>query len=207
MRRLAVLIFLLTSACTNSSDDFDLIRDTIFPNQAGFTPRFQALLSQQPPVLQVALLDLELSSNVLLESRRDGIETWLTPDGAAFILDRGMLVGTRGFGEGLLASDVSEPLAAVVQGREGLTERFHTYLTGDDDTVTRTYRCLIENRGSRDVTIQGASVPTRLMAEDCRSLDQAFVNLYWVREGDGRFVQTRQWSGEFLGVILTKVVP
>ncbi len=200
-------LFLFLAACTNTSDDFDQVRGALFPEQAGFAPQFVALLQQNPPLLQVALLDREVASNVILESRRGDLETWLTPDGASLIFQDGFLVGTRGFGQGLMAADVSEPLSAVKQGRTGLTERFHTYLTGDDTTLIRAYRCLIENRGAREVTLSTGSVQTRLMAEDCRSVDQSFLNLYWIRNSDNRIVQSRQWPGEEVGVLTTRVVP
>lgn len=200
-------LILIVSACTNTSDDFAQVRGALFPAQARFAPQFVALLEQNPPLLQVALPEQEVASNVILESRRGDLETWLTPEGASLIFQDGFLVGTRGFGQGLMAAEVSDPLSAVLQGRTGLTERFHTYLTGDDVTRIRAYRCLIENRGAREVTIGGGSVQTRLMAEDCRSVDQSFLNLYWIRNSDNRIVQSRQWPGEEIGVLTTRVVP
>jgi len=206
--RLLMLVALL-GACTNSSDDFENMKLILAPDKVGFNPRFVALAEagSTVPALQVAFVEQARASTVLLESTRDGIDTWLTPDGATLITKQGMLVGTRGFGAGMLASDVDQPLAMVLGGREGFSDRFHTFLNGNDEANTRTYRCEIKNRGAREVIVGDKPIQTRLMAEDCRSLDQSFLNLFWVSDTGNRIVQTRQWTGDFLGIVTTRVVP
>jgi hypothetical protein len=62
----------------------------------------------------------------------------------------------------------------VFSGQTGTAHRFHTYLNGNNETATRTYICQIENRGPRTATIGGIATDTRLMAEECQSLDQQF---------------------------------
>ena len=206
---------LLAAACSNSPEEQRLVAelnpgfgngDSVIPPD--LAPRFVALAQQTPlpPALQVALIDQDLASTILLEQRRNGINTWLTPDGASITTQDGFLLATRGFGQGLLAAEIDEPRAMVLAGREGPTVRFHSYLTGNDEVITRTYRCLIENRGARTLQIGGNDVVVRLMAEDCRSLDEAFLNLYWVATANNVVLQTRQWVGEFLGVLTTRVV-
>jgi len=211
MRKYARLLMVLTllGACTNASEDFGHMKAILAPDKVGFNPRFVALAEagDAVPVLQVAFVEQDRASAVLLESTRDGIDTWLTPDGATLITQQGMLVGTRGFGIGMLASDVDQPLAMVLGGREGFSDRFHTFLNGNDQAKTRTYRCEVENRGAREVFVGEKPVQTRLMAEDCRSLDQSFLNLYWVSDAGNRIVQSRQWTGDFLGIVTTRVVP
>lgn len=168
--------------------------------------RFAALQKAAAPRLQVALIDREVASDILLEQRTGAFEYWLTSDGVHLILQDGMLQGTRGLGDGLLASDLSEPLARVRGLQEGPSDRFHTYLNGEDQTVTRTYRCDI--RRTRDITIEvtGGSVATVLMREDCNSIDQQFENLYWVDPRNGRIVQSRQWVGPFTGNLSTRII-
>ncbi|MFC3119471.1 YjbF family lipoprotein [Jhaorihella thermophila] len=92
----------------------------------------------------------------------------------------------------------------MLAGREGRATRFHTFLTGTDETVTRTYECRVEDRGARTVELGSRQVSTRLMAESCNSTDQQFVNLYWVDDGDGRIVLSRQWTGDYLGGYLAE---
>lgn len=62
----------------------------------------------------------------------------------------------------------------MFSGQTGTAHRFHTYLNGNNETATRTYICQIENRGPRTATIGGIATDTRLMAEECQSLDQQF---------------------------------
>lgn len=174
---------------------------------AAVSPRFVVLLNQNAPALQVGFSETGLSGNVLLEERDGPFEYWLSPDGAQLILQDGMLHGTRGFGEGLLASELSQPLALVRGLQDGWSDRFQTYLDGNDRARTRTYRCRIDNRGAREINLFGTATNTRLMREDCRSLDQAFVNLYWVSPSGRDIVLSRQWAGPVLGMISTRVVP
>ena len=176
-------------------------------NRVDFVPRFIALLQDEAPTLQVGFIDLEINGNLLLERQDGAYEYWLSPDGGQIVLQSGMLHSTRGFGEGLLASDLSAPLALVLNLQSGWSDRFHTYLDGNDFAVTRTYRCRIENEGPRSVDILGTSVDTQLMRESCRSLDQEFVNLYWVVPSRRTIVLSRQWAGPEIGAVSTRVVP
>lgn len=169
-------------------------------------PRFLRLLESKVPAMQVGLIEAKRSGTVLLEQRRGAHEIWLTPDGATITMEQGMLHGTRGFGQGLLASELSEPLALVRTGRAGASDRFHTYLDGDDRTITRTYRCIVRVRGPRDIQLSSGVARTRLLEEDCRSLNQEFENLYWIELPTGTIVQSRQWAGPFLGAISTRIV-
>ncbi|ARE40861.1 hypothetical protein RGUI_2720 [Rhodovulum sp. P5] len=169
-----------------------------------FDPRFVTLIEAQAPMLQVGIIERQLSGTVLLERRDGEVETWMTPDGANLILTGGMLTGTKGLGIGLLGADVSAPLALVRSGQAGVVDRFHTYLTGDDHAVTRSYKCIVENLGPKPVDLGDGPVSAVLMRETCRNLDQSFFNLYWVAQG--KIVQSRQWSGEFQGAISTRLV-
>ncbi len=177
-------------------------------NPAGQPPdaRAAALYRAGAPRMEVSFLGNGKQGLMVLEATRDGVETWRSADGATLILQRGMIRGTRGFGEGLMATDVSQSLSKVLRGGEGPANRFHSYLTGNDEIVTRSYRCTIRNRGMRSLDLGGRSVRTRLMSETCRNVDQEFENLYWVTGDGGRIVQSRQWIGDFLGSVATRFV-
>lgn len=202
-------LLLLVAACGTAVDQDSAIGQSIAAARPGedFTPRFITLLRQEAPTLQIGFVDLETSGNVLLESQEGAFAYWLTPDGGHIILQDGMLHSLRGFGEGLLASELTQPLALVRGMQSGWSDRFHTYLDGDDFAVTRTYRCLIENAGPREIDLLGTPTDTRLMREECRSLDQEFVNLYWVSPISQNIVLSRQWAGPVVGAISTRIVP
>lgn len=207
--RMFVLLLLL-SACGNTPQQdstVSVLTDRIGLTQAAVSPRFAAVLQTDPPILQVSFVDIERTGNLVLERRDGQFEYWLSPDGAHLILQAGMLHSTRGFGEGLLASDLSEPLNLVTRRQAGVADRFHTYLDGNDRTVTRTYRCVIENDGPQEVSLSNGQVNAVIMTESCRSLDQEFRNFYWVRASTGKIVQSRQWVGPVIGSVSTRSVP
>ena len=198
------------TGCGTVVDDGSALGQTVAvfrPGQADLSPRFLALFRADAPALQVGFVDLETSGNVLLERQDGAFAYWISPEGAQITLQSGLLHSTRGFGEGLLASDLSQPLALVLGMQSGTSDRFHTYLDGEDRAVTRTYRCQIINDGAREIDLFGTPVDTRLMRESCRSLDQDFVNLYWVAPSRGTIVLSRQWAGPVVGAISTRIVP
>jgi len=206
----ALVTCLFLSACGTVADEdsaFGQSFEGLRGDEPDFAPRFIALIQSEAATLQVAFLDQDTNGNLLLE-RRDGDFTyWLSPDGAHIVLQAGMLHSTRGLGEGLLASELSEPLALVRTTRSGVSDRFHTYLDGNDFAITRTYRCDIENQGPRQIDLLGQQTATVLMRESCNSLDQEFTNLYWVVPGSGTIVLSRQWAGPEVGRVSTRVVP
>jgi len=201
---------MLLASCGTAVDEESALGQSlagIMKNDADFVPRFIVLLQQEAPTLQVGFVDRETSGNVLLERQEGGFAYWLSPDGAQIILQDGMLHGTRGLGEGLLASELSQPLAMVRGLQSGWSDRFHTYLDGNDRAITRTYRCRIDNRGARELNLFGTATDTWLMRETCRSLDQEFVNLYWVAPSSRDIIVSRQWAGPVIGAISTRIVP
>lgn len=211
-RALSLGLALLTTlaACSSDSEQRAPLLETatrLSGTGPNATPRFAARLSAGAPVLQIGFVETKQSANLLLERRHGEFDYWISVEGAHVILQSGMLHGTRGFGEGLLASDLSAPLALVLARRSGQADRFHTYLDGNDRAVTRTYRCRIDNDGPQQIELATGPVATTLMTERCRSLDQSFVNFYWVSAASGQIVQSRQWAGPRLGSLSTRVVP
>ena len=174
---------------------------------AGQFPRFQPLLrAKQGPALDISIPSAGVRGGFLRESRRGNFESWLGTDGVSLTFDRGVLQGTRGLGEGLLASDVSASASAILAGRSGEVQRVHTYLTGNDLADTRAFICQIENQGSETIQLDNGATPTRRMVETCNNIDQSFKNTYWVDTRRGRIVQSRQWAGEFAGELAIQTV-
>lgn len=176
-------------------------------SSSGHFPRFVPLLaSKRGSALDVEITKSGLRGGFLREATRGNIESWLGNDGVALIFDRGVLHGTRGLGAGLLASDVSASANAILAGRSGDVQRVHTYLTGNDLAVTRAFKCTIENQGSETIQLDNGATSTRRMVEMCYGIDQSFKNTYWVDTGRGRIVQSRQWSGDFIGELAIQTI-
>ncbi|MGR3804067.1 YjbF family lipoprotein [Marinibacterium profundimaris] len=193
-------------ACTNTTDDFAVATTALFgPGEVD--PRVAALQQNDPTYLKMALLDFDTGSLIVLEARNGEYETWLTSEGSSITTRSGFLQSTRGLGQGLMAADVSEPMAMVRSGAEGQSVRFHSYLDGNDEIEIRTYVCDIENRGQDVVQLETATINTRMMAETCNSMDQEFENLYWLNPATNEIVQSSQWAGDFLGRVAMQVVP
>jgi hypothetical protein len=170
-----------------------------------FTPRFGALVADTSvPLLVVTIENRNQSGRLLLEDTVNGVDTWLSADMSALILQNGMLRGTRGVGTELFAADISEPMRLILSGNTGHSNRLHSNLTGDDRIKTRTYRCLVENKGSDVINLEMGRVSTKVMTEDCKSVDQSFTNTYWVSVATGKVVQSRQWAGDEFGYIITQ---
>lgn len=176
------------------------------PRPAGqFPPRFAALVADtNVTALILTVESRSQTGRLLMESRINGVETWLSSDLTGLMLESGMLQGTRGLGSELIASELSEPMALILSGRSGYSDRLHSYLNGNVEIVTRTYRCLVEVERNAVIPLEIGNVPTRVMTEDCKSLDQSFRNTYWVSTNSGAIVQARQWAGDELGYLKTQ---
>jgi len=205
---LGVLLTLLT-ACGEARDDLVLLRGALNPDAPRYHPRANALASVRPipPRLEVGFPSRGLSGVMLLESRRDGVETWLTADGATITLARGMLTSAKGFGTGLAASDVAQSTALIQSGTAGVAERFHSFLNGNDEIELHAYKCRITPAGTEAIFVQGLAVSVRRIGESCQGVSQSFNNTYWLDPDTGRVMQSSQWSGDFLGNLTMKVVP
>lgn len=210
MIRAAFVFILGLAACSSATDrqtPFQSAIGMVRGDQVDVSPRFANLVAQDAPILQVGFINEGTNANVLLERRNGPFTYWLTSQGGHIILQSGMLHSSRGFGEGLLASELSEPLAMIRGLRDGTSDRLHTYLDGNDRAMTRTYRCVFRNDGPAQVELATGIVQTVLMTESCRSLDQEFLNFYWVVPSTRQIVQSSQWSGPEIGLISTRIVP
>lgn len=199
-----LVVVLLLAACSNVDSGATLFEAIVSSRSSATDPKAKALYDAGAPRLRVAFPKTDRVGLMVLEASRNGIETWVSAEGATLILERGMLKGTRGFGAGLLASDVSQSLEAVLSGRQGYVDRFHTFLTGEDRATTLNYKCEIENRGADTVQASGRAFQARLVAEKCSNSRQSFENLYWV-SGSRGIVQSTQWAGDFLGFVNLRV--
>lgn len=196
MRVICILPFLLAlSGCA-------VVGGVTGPLVPEVSPTYAALARAGAPVLQVGVESAGTATFARREGLRAGITTYVTPDGAAVILQDGMLRGTRGLGADMLASDIAASHDLILSLRDGTAERFHTFLDGGNQAVTQRFVCDVAVQGAREIAIGAERMRTVLMTENCRD----FVNYYWVVPGAGRVVQSRQWSGAFSGMLVIREV-
>ncbi len=148
-------------------------------------------------IVSVEERDGAIGTFVLQTKGASGIETWISADNISLAVDHGMVVGTRGFGGDLLSSDVSQSIEIVLNGQTGHTQRFHNFLDGNNQSKTRSFACTVSSRGPWELDLGKRTVPTRLMQEDCKSLDHSFRNYYWVDLTNQEILQSRQWIGDY----------
>lgn len=203
------LVGLVLSSCGDVKGDVDLLKTALLPNAARFHPRAEALAAQRPipPRLEVGFPSRDLSGVMLLEAERQGIQTWLTADGATITLQQGFLTSTKGFGAGMAGSDVAQTADLVLNLLDGQAKRFHSFLNGNDEIELHAYLCEIRRIGRETVILRGNPVATTKMQEQCKGVSDRFSNIYWLQSDTGEIVQSSQWTGAFLGNLFTKVVP
>ncbi|MFC3119472.1 YjbH domain-containing protein [Jhaorihella thermophila] len=94
------LALVALAACSNAANEDDVFVKALNLGGDKVVPRAQALYDAGAPRIVIGIPKTDRSAIMVLEARRDGLETWLSADGAAVILDRGLLRGTRGAGRG-----------------------------------------------------------------------------------------------------------
>ncbi len=188
MRRMLSCLGLLAvlSGCASTGEPQRLVREAtveLLPFLERHDARHDALVRTGAQSRSAALV----GEGRVLDLRRlavlpDGNTLWLAPDGSGFTFDEGLLVATRGVGNDLMSSDLSQLRALLRAGRDGTAERFHSLLDGEGRIVLRSYVC--------SVTISG-----QIAREDCAGLSENFINTYQISPGTGRVLSSRQQAG------------
>lgn len=214
MRKMPLLfIAILLAACSTGADNAtsttERLLSVVQPNSATNrqSARFAALTTAGAPLIKLGIEDLNLVSLAVLDTQRDGVQTWLTDTGKSVALEDGFLRNTRGLSDDLMSSQIAQTKRAVLARRNATTTRFMSFLGSDMQTATRSYVCDIDVRGPRDLTVNGQLVKTTLIAETCTSTIQNFENLYWLRNSNGKMVQSRQWASDLIGALVMRDGP
>lgn len=209
VQALIMALPLLLAACGDAQDEFGLLRRTLGSGSAEFHPRAAVLAAARPlpPRLEAGFPTRGLSGVMLLETERDGVQTWLSADGATLTLEQGFLTSTKGFGAGLAGSSLQQSIALVQAGQEGTATRFHSFLNGNDQIVQHAYQCEVSVLGRETVILRGQPVSARKLEERCYGVEENFTNTYWLRRDAPVVLQSSQWTGSFLGNLFMKAVP
>lgn len=163
------------------------------------SPRYIAAVEKNPSV--IALFARQTLSDV------SGVGTFIGPDGTQLMFDDGFLVGSRGFGGDVMASDVTQ-VAAVVKNRSaGVATRLMTLIDGEDRAITRAFKCRITPGRTDPVIIGTDQIMAQTVTEECRGEATSFVNFYWVVPDSGEIIQSSQWAGQVTGKISLRVAP
>ncbi|SFE72541.1 YjbF family lipoprotein [Roseivivax sediminis] len=187
MKRRYALAFALSAVlagCSSTGEPQRFARDTarhllpFLPIRSD--PRYAALVRADAPTRAATEEATERTITLRRASTLpDGAVLWLAPDGAGFTFRGGLLVATRGLGDDLMSTDVSDLAALMSAGEDGLAERFQSRLDGEGQTVLESYVCT--------VTVSGMRV-----SEDCTGMTEDFVNTYRIVPESGAVLSSRQ---------------
>jgi hypothetical protein len=120
------------------------------------------------------------------------IETWMSQDWRSISLDRGVVVGTRGFGFDLMGADASPALAAMAAPSGAAYSRLMRYLTADNHSVWLRAGCHLATVG------HDAARGLRQIEEHCEAATTSFTNRYWL-DAAGQILRSTQWIASEIG--------
>jgi len=212
LRTLLIPALLGLVACSPSETGESLANRALSVGQ----PKTQSILqsiryleqkTHDAPRLKGGIESTGSASLAVLDTKRNGVETWLAPGGQSFALRNGVLINTRGLEDDLMSSEVSQTIAAVLGHREQDTARYMSFIGPETQTIQRQFACHVKPQGDATINIDGAGVKTTIMSEKCSDSETEFVNLYWMRKSDNVIVQSRQWASESIGPIVLREQP
>lgn len=163
----------------------------------GLTGQVAAVAPQPigPERLRVSLPSLATTATLAPVARRDDITVWQTLDGITLTLRGGLLIATRGLGNDLMSSDVTDNLA-MLAGNTGneYYPQIRSYLDGEDRTVFRASQCRRNGQQQVQTLVDGERRMLTRIEETCLSPNQRVTNSYWVDQS-GVVLKSRQWIG------------
>lgn len=214
MRSLLIPALLgLVAACAPQEKSSETLVDRALSfGKEGSTPvlqsiRFLAQATNDAPRLKGGIESTGIPSLAVLDTTRNGVETWLLEGGLSFALRDGVMQNTRGLKDDLMSADTSQTNAAINALRDTTVQRKMAFIGPETQTIVRTFTCEIENYGEQFATLETGPVPAIVMAETCSDATTTFENLYWLRKTDRRVVQSRQWVSDFIGPIVLRDEP
>lgn len=206
MMRRAILVLAMfgLAACATGQPGNSLFRQ-IAGDDGALTPpssaRYIALEQAGARAMQAVVEDRDQRDLLYYSHMLNGVAVWYGRDGVQIGLRDGIMVMTRGIGGDLMAADARQSLALLRAGRNGTAQRFHSYLTGNDQIETRSYVCDITRIQDFALPIGDVTLPTWYMKESCRGSDLIFENYYWIERRNGEIRQSRQLANPFSGRI------
>ncbi len=155
---------------------------------------------------QVMILGIE-ASNVTLAiapvTINGPVVTWKTPDRRGFSFNRGVLVGTRGFGDDLMSASAGPSISLITSRRGGRVARVNHYLSGEGHSAALSLDCTVTPGASVRLTMGEINTTTTMVSEMCQRDGLKVENRYWV-DARGKILKSRQWISQGMGYIVTQ---
>lgn len=202
----SILILILTlTACGSSKDELEftqliqnLSKQVISkPDTSASQGAVMQITRAQVDAFPQSLIRVRIEGtgamSTLAEVDRKGIHTtYRTGDGVALMFRAGVLIGTRGLGQDLMALSAPDLSHAVTKGE---STRRYRYLDGDEQLVDVVLRCRVASAPHGPLVILGRSYRVNRVSEHCANAENtlSFENFYWVESATGHIRQSRQY--------------
>ena len=212
-RQVLLLLLIILTACSNSSDfetgEIKAIKNLREALLASKTPTkildTRQIITREKidgakiPVLFIELENGQNGTLTLYPGQGVG-ETWLGADGATVTLERGIIKATRGMRGDVMGSASSMPSWTDVKDTSEYTRKI-SYLSGNNQTETKTYSCSIERDKKRSsVTIFDVNFRVRKYSEVCAYGAINLNNVYFV-DNNTVVRKSIQYHGPALGYV------
>jgi Group 4 capsule polysaccharide lipoprotein gfcB, YjbF len=174
-----------------------------------FTPKFgkavpapapavtrESITATGAPLIRASIAARGAVAYLGVRATKGDVITWQTTDRTSVVLQRGMLLETRGLGDELMSARV--PSAGQIAAGTGSFQRAYYYLDGADQQIRWDYACTWEMTGNETIQIIGLAYDTRVVTETCRGAQGRITNQYWVESG-GKIRQSVQWVSKGVG--------
>ena len=152
-----------------------------------------------PPLLLYGQVANEDAGILALEAENGAAQTWRSTSGKSVITEKGIVIGTRGFGDDLMGAQSTDVAAALARGN-GDARRIHEYLNGEDQIFASVYTCAFATLRQENINVLGRNYPVKVITETCRSERRTFRNIFWIT-ASGSVVQSRQWVSRGVGYV------
>lgn len=186
----------------NATGNFTDIRKAVTSKFGKTTPTPAPVVTRESinatgvPLIRVSLPAREAVAYLGVRAAKGDVVTWQTVDRTSVVLQRGMLLETRGLGDELMSARV--PSAGQIAAGTGSFQRQYFYLDGSDAQIRWDYSCTWEVTGNERIEIIGLAYDTTLVTESCRGAEGRITNQYWVESG-GKIRQSVQWVSKGVG--------
>lgn len=135
--------------------------------------------------LLVTVPSLGQTTVMIVEQQNGPFRTFRGANNTAVTLKSGIVTETRGMGVDLMAQAMAQPESGLFTTGSFPKEvaRVQRHLDGENHLLSAEFLCVIERKGSEDITIIDRKHATTLFEETCRNSNRAFLNRYWVASG------------------------
>lgn len=166
----------------------------------------QVLANTTAPLSLIVQKDLNNASVLVLQIEQNGpYRTYSTAGKQTVTFRQGLVTSTRGLGNDMMSSSVSESLALIRTRKPGKSKRTLRYLDGANNTIAFEFDCEVFVTGAEQIKQGVVSENTTELTETCVSDTRKFTNTYLV-DSNGMILSSRQWVAPLQGYYDIKVL-